>query len=76
MSQRSVALGFVLASAGYLALSLAYPFGSVAKPGAGFFPVAVGVFLCAAAATVMLVASVAPRPARRPLTPTRARAWW
>ena len=55
MSQRSVALGFVLASAGYLALSLGYPFGSVAKPGAGFFPVAVGVFLCAAAATVVLV---------------------
>jgi putative tricarboxylic transport membrane protein len=55
VSQRSIALGFVLASAGYLALSLGYPFGSVAKPGAGFFPVAVGVFLCAAAAAVMLV---------------------
>ena len=55
MSQRSLALGFVLASAGYLALSLSYPFGSVAKPGAGFFPVGVGIFLCAAALTVLAV---------------------
>lgn len=55
MRPRGVALGFVAASAGYLALSFSYPFGSVAKPGAGFFPVAVGIFLCAAAATVLVV---------------------
>lgn len=53
MRGRGVALGFVAASAGYLALAVSYPFGSVAKPGAGFFPVAVGVFLCAAAFTVL-----------------------
>jgi hypothetical protein len=52
---RGVALGFVAASAGYLALAVTYPFGSVAKPGAGFFPVAVGVFLCAAALTVLAI---------------------
>ena len=54
MRGRTVALGFVAASGGYLALALTYPFGSVGKPGAGFFPVAVGVFLCAAAATVLI----------------------
>jgi putative tricarboxylic transport membrane protein len=52
--QRRVAIAFLLASAGYLALSLGFPFGSLARPGAGFFPVAVGAFLCAAALTVVV----------------------
>jgi len=52
--QRRVAIAFLLASAGYLVLSFGFPFGSLAKPGAGFFPVAVGVFLCAAALTVVV----------------------
>ena len=55
MRGRPVALGFVAASAAYLLLSFGYPFGSVAKPGAGFFPVGVGIFLCAAALTVLAV---------------------
>ena len=49
MRERAWALGFLVASGAYLAASLAFPLGSVAKPGPGFFPVGVGVFLCAAA---------------------------
>src|SRR5918994_2023916 len=40
----------VLAAAGfYLLQSLQLPFGSAARPGAGFYPVAVAVFACAVA---------------------------
>jgi putative tricarboxylic transport membrane protein len=71
---RGVALGFVGASAGYLALSLTYPFGSVARPGAGFFPVGVGVFLCLAATTVLLVGFRRAAAGAGPLEPAaRAR---
>jgi hypothetical protein len=64
-----LALGFVMASAGYLALALTYPFGSVARPGAGFFPVAVGAFLCAAAATVLLAGFRRAAAGAAPLAP-------
>lgn len=47
-------LGFLLASAAYLATSLSIPVGTVAKPGPGFFPVGVGVFLCVAAGALVL----------------------
>lgn len=52
--QRGVALAFATASAVYLALSFGFPFGSLARPGAGFFPVGVGIFLCASALTVVV----------------------
>jgi len=44
----------VLAASGaYLAAALTLPLGSVARPGPGFFPVAVGVFLCVVAAVLV-----------------------
>jgi putative tricarboxylic transport membrane protein len=42
-------LGLLGAGGAYLALALALPLGNMARPGPGFFPVAVGVFLCLAA---------------------------
>ena len=53
MRHRGVGVAFLGASVVYLVLALGFPFGSLARPGAGFFPVAVGVFLCAAALTVL-----------------------
>ena len=52
--QRGVALAFLAASVAYLALAFVFPFGTLARPGAGFFPVGVGVFLCVAALGVMV----------------------
>lgn len=54
MRERAWALGFLVASGAYLAAALAFPFGGVAKPGPGFFPVGVGVFLCLVAAASMI----------------------
>jgi len=54
MRERAWALGFLAASGAYLAAALAFPFGGVAKPGPGFFPVGVGVFLCLVAAASMI----------------------
>jgi putative tricarboxylic transport membrane protein len=50
------ALGFLVAAGAYLAASLDFPVGSVAKPGPGFFPIGVGVFLCVAAAALTVTA--------------------
>ena len=52
--ERAWALGFLAASGAYLAASLGFPLGNVTKPGPGFFPVGVGVFLCLAAAALMI----------------------
>jgi putative tricarboxylic transport membrane protein len=46
-------LGVLAASGAYLAAALTLPLGSVARPGPGFFPVAVGVFLCVVAAVLV-----------------------
>jgi putative tricarboxylic transport membrane protein len=54
MRERAWGLGFLVASGAYLAASLGFPLGDVAKPGPGFFPVGVGVFLCLAAAALMI----------------------
>jgi putative tricarboxylic transport membrane protein len=54
MRERAWALGFLVASGAYLAAALAFPLGDVAKPGPGFFPVGVGVFLCLVAAASMI----------------------
>jgi putative tricarboxylic transport membrane protein len=51
---RAVPLVLLAAAGVYLALALGLPFGAVARPGAGFYPVIVGVFaiVVALAATV------------------------
>ncbi|OLB96088.1 MAG: hypothetical protein AUH30_13725 [Candidatus Rokubacteria bacterium 13_1_40CM_68_15] len=46
MTRRVAALAWLGASGLYLAGAATFPFGSGARPGAGFFPVAVGVLLC------------------------------
>lgn len=56
MAERVIALAFLAGSGLYLADSFAFPFGSTARPGPGYFPVAVGVFLCLVAAGFTLVA--------------------
>jgi putative tricarboxylic transport membrane protein len=56
MRGRAWPLGFLGASGAYLTLSLTFPFGNVARPGPGFFPVGVGVFLCLAAAALTVAA--------------------
>jgi putative tricarboxylic transport membrane protein len=67
--ERVWALGFLLASGAYLAGALEFPVGSVARPGPGFFPVGVGVFLCLAAAALALAVGRPPRLAPTDLTP-------
>jgi hypothetical protein len=52
--ERAWALGFLVASGAYLAAALSFPLGNVARPGPGFFPVGVGVFLCLAAAALAI----------------------
>jgi putative tricarboxylic transport membrane protein len=65
MRERWWALGFLVASGAYLAASLGFPLGSVAKPGPGFFPVGVGAFLCLAAAALAVMRGRGPRAAAR-----------
>ena len=50
MAERFVASAFLVLSGLYLALALRFPLGMPARPGPGFFPVGVGVFLCVVAA--------------------------
>ena len=49
-------LAFLTVSGLYLATSLTFPLGSGARPGAGFFPAAVGVYLTAVACVLVLAA--------------------
>jgi hypothetical protein len=46
MVDRVVPLAIVVAAGFYLTQALALPFGSIARPGAGFYPVVVAVFAC------------------------------
>jgi hypothetical protein len=68
MLERIVALAVVAVSGVYLTQALALPFGSSARPGAGFYPVAVAVLGCVvgvvAAARAFLVAPASARVAR------------
>jgi putative tricarboxylic transport membrane protein len=52
MRGRAWPLGLLAASAAYLAVSLTFPLGTMARPGPGFFPVGVGAFMCVAAAAL------------------------
>jgi hypothetical protein len=56
MSERLAALAFLAASGAYLLASLVFPMGTGARPGPGFFPIGIGVFLCAVAAVFVAVA--------------------
>lgn len=49
MLARLTTLAVLAAAGAYLALALAYPRGVPARPGPGFFPLLVGVFLCVVA---------------------------
>jgi hypothetical protein len=74
--ERVWGLGFLVASGAYLIGALTFPTGTVVKPGPGFFPVGVGVFLCLAAAALTLVIGrrpPIPRPAAGPTRDARLR---
>lgn len=46
MLERTVGLVVVTIAGAYLTMALALPYGTMARPGAGFFPTVVGVFAC------------------------------
>jgi putative tricarboxylic transport membrane protein len=73
MRGRAWTLGFLVAGGAYLAASLTFPLGSVAKPGPGFFPVGVGLFLCLVGAAVA-VARLRGAPADGPASGAAAEA--
>lgn len=64
MTERVVALAMLVVSAIYLAQALRMPLGAAARPGPGFYPVAVGAFACAVA--LALVALTVWRAERAP----------
>jgi putative tricarboxylic transport membrane protein len=65
MRERVASVLFLAASGLYLVGSLTFPLGSAARPGPGFFPAGIGVFLCAVALLV-LIAAFRARPALAP----------
>jgi putative tricarboxylic transport membrane protein len=73
MGRRAGALVVLAASVAYLVGSLAFPWGSAARPGPGFFPVAVGVFLCLVALSFVLVPGAARAAAVIEALPAGAR---
>lgn len=54
MRQRLAAAGFLVGGGLYLVAALSYPLGTTARPGAGLFPAAIGVLVCAVAAVGLL----------------------
>jgi hypothetical protein len=74
MTERLVALVVVAASGGYLLSGLALPLGTIARPGPGFFPLAIGAF-GAIMALVWTAAAFrrAPEAVAEPATPPDAR---
>jgi hypothetical protein len=53
MIERIIALATLVVSVVYLVQALRMPMGAAARPGAGFYPAAVGVFGCAVALVVV-----------------------
>jgi hypothetical protein len=53
MIERIIALVLLATGAVYLTQALRMPLGVAARPGPGFYPVAVGVFICAVALVVL-----------------------
>jgi putative tricarboxylic transport membrane protein len=62
MLERVVGLVVVIVAGIYLTLALALPYGTTARPGAGFFPILVGIFACVVGVTMSAVAFRAPVP--------------
>ena len=60
MLERVVGLVVVAAAGVYLSMALALPYGTTAKPGAGFFPTLVGIFGCIVGVTMSARAFRAP----------------
>ena len=56
MIERLVALAMLVASGTYLFYALRMPLGTAARPGAGFYPAAVGAFACGVALVVTALA--------------------
>lgn len=52
MLERVVGLVVVVAAGIYLTLAVALPYGTTARPGAGFFPTLVGIFGCVVGVTM------------------------
>ena len=67
MLERLVGLVVVAAAGIYLSMALALPYGTAARPGAGFFPTLVGIFGCIVGVTMSV------RAFRAPLHPPVAR---
>jgi hypothetical protein len=73
MRERAWALGFLAASGAYLAASLLFPLGTVPRPGPGFFPVGVGLFLCGVTAALAVALLRRPAAGRIAAVPADAR---
>jgi hypothetical protein len=78
MTERLAAVAFLAASAAYTAGAWTFPHGTAVRPGPGFFPLAVGGFLCAvalvfAASAFRGAAAGAPRPSAAPEPGARGR---
>jgi hypothetical protein len=56
MTERLVALVMLVVSAIYLTQALRMPLGAAARPGPGFYPVAVGAFACGVALVITAIA--------------------
>jgi hypothetical protein len=66
---RLVPLAVLIASGLYLTQAMKLPLGTAAKPGAGFYPVAVAVFACVVALVASARAFLAPPAARSAALP-------
>ena len=66
MLERVVGLVVVVAAGGYLTQALALPYGTTARPGAGFFPTFVAIFACAVAVMMTVRAFLTTAPAGAP----------
>lgn len=74
MLERVVGLVVVAAGGVYLIQALALPYGTAARPGAGFFPTIVAIFACVVGLmmTVRAFVTTAPARASREAAPTGA----
>ena len=74
MLERVVGLVVVVVAGTYLTLALALPYGTTARPGAGFFPRLVGIFACVVGVVACVQAFRAPvrAPAARERAPDAA----
>lgn len=64
MVERLLPAGVLVAAGFYLTQALKLPFGTVARPGAGFYPTAVAVFACVVGLALAVQALRTPRVAR------------